>query len=48
MSPENLIYFALAVFVLMLIGLGLTILEFRKGQVQQQADAKIDPEMPKR
>lgn len=48
MSSENLIYFALVVFALMLIGLGLTVLEFRKGQVHQQADAKIDPEMPKR
>lgn len=48
MSPEILIYFALAVFVLMLIGLVLTIVEFRQGPVQQQAEQKLDPEMPKR
>lgn len=48
MSPETLIYFAAAVFVLMLIGLVLTVIEFRQGPVQQQADEELDPEMPKR
>ena len=30
MSPSQLLYFAIFVFVMMLIGLGLTVIEFRK------------------
>lgn len=43
MSEYNLLAVALFVFVMMLIGLGLTIWEFRCGQPRreaQQADAK--------
>lgn len=42
MIAENLIYFAVPVFVLMVVGLVLTILEFRYGnpRAQQQAAEK--------
>jgi len=36
MITDNIIYFAVFVFVLMIIGLALTILEFRYGQPKQQ------------
>ena len=37
MIADNLIYFAIAVFILIVIGLTLTILEFRYGTPQQQS-----------
>lgn len=40
MNPENLIYFAVAVFTLMIVGLVLTILEFRKGSLDKHKDTK--------
>ena len=36
MIAENMIYFAIAVFILLIIGLGLTYLEFRYGNPRRQ------------
>lgn len=36
MIVENLIYFAIAAFLLMIFGLGLTMLEFRYGDPRRQ------------
>ena len=36
MSPDTLIYFAIAVFALMIVGLALTYLEFRKLSPKKQ------------
>lgn len=45
MIADNLIYFALGAFVLMLIGLALTVIEFRYGKPRQQAEiAEKHPE----
>ena len=45
MIVENLIYFAIGAFVLMLVGLVLTVVEFRYGRPrQQQKHAEKHPE----
>ena len=36
MSESTLLYFAVFVFVMMIIGLGLTVLEFRYGQPRRE------------
>ena len=38
MSPEKLVYVAVVVFVLMLIGLALTVIDFRRGAPKQQLE----------
>ncbi len=43
MNPENLIYFAVAVFTLMIVGLVLTILEFRKSSADKHRDTQGIP-----
>ena len=40
MISENLFIIAIAVFVLMLIGLGLTIVEFRQNEQRIEEDSK--------
>jgi hypothetical protein len=45
MIVENLLYFAIAVFILMLIGLVLTVMEFRYGKPRRQQEiAEKHPE----
>ena len=36
MSPDNLLVIAIVVFVLMLLGMALTVIEFRRGEPQDQ------------
>ena len=43
MSTDNLIYVAMVIFALMLVGLGLTIIEFRSSRMEREADQKLDP-----
>ena len=45
MIANNLIYFAVFVFVMLIVGLVLTVLEFRHGQPkQQQVEAERNPQ----
>ena len=45
MIVDNLLYFSLFVFILMIIGLVLTVLEFKYGQPKlQEQKAKQDPQ----
>lgn len=39
MIAENLIYFAMFVFLMMMIGMVLTVLEFRQGSPRRQQEA---------
>ena len=48
MIQENLLLIAIAVFVLMFIGLILTIIEFKHGQPKRQVDEKTPNEYPGR
>ena len=48
MNPEMLIYIAVGGFTLMVIGLVLTVAEFRRNRMQRQAVEKLEPSMPKR
>ncbi|NND81852.1 MAG: hypothetical protein HKN50_05415 [Gammaproteobacteria bacterium] len=40
MNPENLLSVAIVVFVLMLVGIALTIVEFRRGEPHDQLEDK--------
>ncbi len=45
MIADNIIYFAVFIFVMMIIGLVLTVLEFRHGQPKrQQLEAERNPQ----
>jgi len=48
MIQENLLFIAIAVFVFMLIGLILTVVEFRYGAPKRQDEEKSEPEYPRR
>ena len=48
MIQENLLFIAVAVFVFMLIGLILTVIEFRYGAPKRQVEENIQPEYPRR
>jgi hypothetical protein len=48
MIQENLLIIAIAVFVFMLIGLILTVLEFRYGAPKRQVEENIESEYPRR
>lgn len=44
----NLLYIAIAVFVLLLIGLCLTVIEFRHGEPKRQEEEGLVPKHPGR
>ena len=48
MIQENLLLIAIAVFVLMSIGLVLTILEFKHGEPKRQDEGQIPNKYPSR
>ena len=48
MIQGNLIYIAIAVFAFMLVGLVLTVVEFRYGNPKQQERDQTSPKYPKR
>lgn len=48
MIQENLLFIAIAVFVLMLIGLILTIVELNYGQPKRQIEEQTTNEFPER
>jgi hypothetical protein len=48
MIQENLLLIAIAVFVMMSIGLVLTILEFKYGEAKRQVDENIPNKYPSR
>lgn len=48
MIQENLLYIAIAVFVLMLVGLVLTIVELNYGEPKRQGKEKVPNEYPER
>jgi len=48
MIQDNLLFIAIAVFVFMLIGLILTVIEFRYGAPKRQVEENIEPEYPGR
>ena len=48
MIQDNLLIIAIAVFVLLLIGLILTVIEFRHGAPKRQVEEQISPEYPPR
>lgn len=48
MIQENLLFIAIAVFVLMLIGLILTIVELNYGQPKRQIEKQTTGEIPER
>jgi len=48
MIQENLIFIAIAVFVMMSIGLVLTVLEFKYGQPKRQVEENIPNKYPAR
>ena len=48
MIQENLLLIAIAVFVTMMIGLVLTVLEFRYGEPKRQDEEQITNEYPSR
>lgn len=48
MTPENLLYIAIAVFVLMLIGLVLTVIELNYGEPKRQEQKQVPAEYPER
>jgi hypothetical protein len=48
MIQENLLLIAIAVFVLMMIGLILTIIEFKDGEPKRQVEEQIPNEYPGR
>ena len=48
MIQENLFFIAIAVFVFMLIGLVLTVVEFKYGAPKRQVEEQITNENPKR
>ena len=48
MIQHDLLFIAIAVFVFMLIGLILTVVEFRYGSPKRQVEEQIKPEYPGR
>jgi hypothetical protein len=48
MIQDNLLFIAIAVFVIMSIGLILTIVEFKYGQPKRQVDEQISNKYPSR
>ena len=48
MIQENLLFIAIAVFVLMLIGLILTVIELNYGAPKRQVEDETSSEYPKR
>ena len=48
MIQENLLFIAIAVFVLMLIGLILTITELKHGEPKRQVEEQVPNEYPER
>ena len=48
MIQDNLLFIAIAVFVFMLIGLVLTVVEFKYGAPKRQAEEQISNEYSKR
>jgi hypothetical protein len=48
MISENLLYIAIAVFIFLLVGLILTVVEFRYGAPKRQVDEQISSNYPKR
>jgi hypothetical protein len=48
MIQENLLYIAIAVFVFMIVGIILTVVEFRYGAPMQQERDQTSPKYPKR
>lgn len=48
MIQENLLYIAIGIFALMLVGLILTVVEFRYGAPKRQVRDQIVSETPKR
>jgi hypothetical protein len=48
MIQENLLFIAIAVFVMMSIGLVLTILEFKYGELKRQVDENKENKYPGR
>jgi hypothetical protein len=48
MIQENLLFIAIAVFVIMSIGLILTIVEFKYGQPKRQVDEQMPNKHPSR
>ncbi len=48
MIQDNLLFIGIAVFVFMLVGLILTVVEFRYGAPKRQVEEQIAPEFPKR
>ena len=48
MIQENLLFIAIAVFVIMLIGLVLTVVEFKHGELKRQVDEQIPNKYPSR
>ena len=48
MIQENLLFIAIAVFILMSIGLILTIIEFKHGEPKRQDDGQIPNKYPGR
>ncbi len=48
MIQENLLVFAIIIFVVLLVGLIATVVEFRHGAPQHQIEEQISPTSPKR
>jgi hypothetical protein len=48
MISENLLYIAIAVFIFLLVGLILTVVEFRYGAPRRQVEEQIGSTFPKR
>ncbi len=48
MIQENLLFIAIAVFIFMLVGLVLTVVEFRHGAPKRQVEDAITTDNPKR